>query len=179
MSDQQKVVRQKVEDYKDAVAEWQKQETIKAALDIASSLFSLGFAFITPSSTITALASLGETVQKIQKAVNIFNAVIKAYKSFEGLPEDPQNVVDALKDLGPSGFELPSSLEWDEMKVNMEATLAMGPNIGAKNSPFLFFEKKLCLQFKTKCKPRSVNSQQHNLGYVFTLNSRSVFPSLK
>ena len=71
LSDQQKVVRQKVEDYKDAVAEWQKQETIKAALDIASSLFSLGFAFVTPSSAITALASVGGTVQKIQKAVNI------------------------------------------------------------------------------------------------------------
>ena len=124
MSDQQKVVRQKVEDYKDAVAEWQKKETIKASLDIASSLFSVGFAFVTPSITITALASLGETVQKIQKAVNIFNAVIKAYKSFEGLPKDPQNVVDAIKDLGPSGIELPSSLEWDEMKVNMDATLS-------------------------------------------------------
>ena len=99
----------------------------------------MGFAFITPSSAITALASLGETVQKIQKAVNIFNAVIKAYKSFEGSPKDPQNVVDALKGLGPSGFELPSSLEWDEMKVNMDATLAMGPDIGAKTCLFAEF----------------------------------------
>ena len=65
LRDQQIVVRQKVGD---AVAEWEKQEKIKAALDIASSLFSLGFAFVTPSSAITALASLGETVQKNQKA---------------------------------------------------------------------------------------------------------------
>ena len=134
LRDQQKVVRQKVEDYRDAVVEWQNTETIKAALDIASSLFSLGFAFVTPSSAISALASLGETVQRIQKAVKIFDAVIKAYRSFGSLPKDPQNVVDALNDLGPSGFELPSLLEWDEMKVNMDATLAMGPNIGAKTS---------------------------------------------
>ena len=170
LSDQQKVVRQKVEDYKDAVAEWQKQETIKAALDIASSLFSFGFAFVTPFSTITALASLGETVQKIQKAVNIFNAVIKAYKSFEGLPKDPQNVVDALKDLGPSGFELPSSLEWDEMKVNMDATLATGPNIGAKTSLSAAFS---ILVLRGKALLQVQNQMQAKVSELSAAHSRS------
>ena len=170
LSDQQKVVRQKVEDYKDAVADWQKQETIKAALDIASSLFSLGFAFVTPSSTITALEKLGETVQKIQKAVNVFNAVIKAYKSFEGLPKNPQNVVDALKDLGPSGFELPSSLEWDEMKVNMDATLAMGPNIGAKTSLSAAFS---ILVLRGKALLQAQNEMQAKVSELSAAQSRS------
>ena len=82
---------------------------------------------------------LVEQYRKFKKLSILFNAVIKAYKSFESLPKDPQNVVNALKDLGPSGFELPSSLEWDEMKVNMDATLATGPNIGAKTSLFAAF----------------------------------------
>ena len=102
LSDQKGIVQQKVQDYKDAVAEWQKQETIKAALDIASNIFSLGFTFVTPSSTISALKSLGTVVQRIQKAVNIFNAVIKTYRSIKTLPSNPQSVVDALAGLGPA-----------------------------------------------------------------------------
>ena len=127
LSKQKRIVQQKVEDYKDAVAEWQKQETIKAALDIASNIFSLGFTFLAPSSTISALASLGKVVQRIQKAVNIFNAVIKTYRSIKTWPSSPQSVVDALAGLGPAGLQLPSALEWDEMKVNMDTTLATGP----------------------------------------------------
>ena len=50
------------------------------------------------------------------------------------MANDPQNIVVALKHLGPSWFEQPSSLEWVEMKVNMDATLAMGLNIGAQTS---------------------------------------------
>ena len=132
LSEQQKDVRQKVEDYKEAVTKWQEKETLKAALDIASNLFNLAFTFVIPSSTITALEKLGTTVQRIQKAIKLFDAVIKTYKSFQTLPKDPQKVVDALKEIGPAGFELPSTLEWDEMKVNMDATLATGPDIGAK-----------------------------------------------
>jgi hypothetical protein len=129
---QQSAVRKSVEDYKEAVAEWRKNQIIKAALDIASSLFTLGFSFAIPSGSISALAELGKTVQRIQKAVNIFDALIKTYNSFKTLPKDPKSVVDALGEIGPDGFQMPTSLEWSEMKVKMDATLDKGPNIGAK-----------------------------------------------
>ena len=127
-------VNQQVEAYKEAVIEWHTKEVIKAALEIASSIFTLGFSVTIPSSTITALKDLGKTVQRIQKAVNIFNAVIKTYNSFETLPSNPQKLIDALQDIGPNDLNLPTALEWDEMKVNMDLTLSNGPDITAKNN---------------------------------------------
>ena len=41
LNDQHKIVRNSIEDYKGAVSDWQKQESIKAALSIASSLAKL------------------------------------------------------------------------------------------------------------------------------------------
>ena len=129
LNEQRKVVQDSIEKYKEAVAEWQKQETLKAALSIASSLFLLGFSFITPSGSITALAELGKTVQRVQKAVTIFDAVIKAYGSIQSIPNNPQSVIDVLNQ---NELDFPSELEWDEMSVNMEATLATGPGVPAK-----------------------------------------------
>ncbi len=134
VTEQRTAVNEAIIKYQDAVADWQTKATIKAAIDIASSLFSLGFTFVSPASAISALKDLGETVQKIQKAVQVFDAVIKTYRAIKTLPSNPQKVVDVLKDIGPSGLELPTSLEWDEMKVNFEATLASGPAISAKTS---------------------------------------------
>ena len=95
----------------------------------------MAFTFITPSSAFEALASLGATVQKIQKAVKVFDALIQTYKSFETIPSNPQNVIEALTDInGPKGLDLPSTLEWDEMSVNMDSTLGTGPDIPAKSA---------------------------------------------
>lgn len=132
--EQRKEVIEQVDAYKVAVAEWQKKLQIKAALEIASNLFSLGFSIATPASSISALAKLGETVQKIQKAVNIFNAVIKTYTAIENLPNNPQSVIDTLNNLGSGMLNLPTSLEWDEIKINMDYTLNTGPDISAKAS---------------------------------------------
>ena len=132
LEDQKVVVSKAVEAYKTAVEDWEKDQIIKAALDIASNLFDLAFAFATPASAFTALKDLGEMVQRIQKLVKIFDAVIKAYKSFQSLPKNPQDVVDALNGIVPKDLEMPTSEEWSEMKVNMDATLARGPNNDAK-----------------------------------------------
>ena len=67
LDEQQKNVRKSVQDYEEAVADWQTRESIKAALSIASSIFTLGFAFITPSGSIVALASLGEQYNEFKK----------------------------------------------------------------------------------------------------------------
>ena len=129
LNEQRQVVWDSIEKYKEAVVEWQQKETLKSALSIASSLFLLGFSFLTPSGALTALAELGKTVQRIQKAVTIFNAVITAYESIQSLPKNPQSVIDVLNQYD---LDFPSELEWDEMSINMEATLASGPNVGAK-----------------------------------------------
>ena len=135
LNEQKVIVEQKVSDYKEAVKAWQEKETIRAALDIASNLFTLAFTFITPSTAFVALASLGATVQKIQKAVKVFDTLIQTYRSFETIPSNPQNVIEALTNINdPNGLDLPSTLEWDEMKVNMDSTLDTGPDIPAKSA---------------------------------------------
>ncbi|XP_028412342.1 uncharacterized protein LOC114535155 [Dendronephthya gigantea] len=140
LNKQRTVVDEAIMDYQDAVADWEKQETLKAVMDIASGLFSLGFAFVTPSSSFTALQSLGNAVQKIQKMAKVFDAVINVYKSFKKLPKDPQRVVEALKDLGPEGLVTLSTLEWDEMHVNFKAVISTGPDISAKTKLSAAFE---------------------------------------
>ena len=132
LSKQRAVVDQAVKDYEDGVAKWKEKKTLNAAIDIASGLFSIGFTFVTPSSSFTALQALGETVQKIQKMAIVFDAVIKVYKSFKKPPKDLQKVVDALKNVGPEGLVVPSASEWDEMHVSFQVLLSTGPDIPAK-----------------------------------------------
>ena len=129
---QRTAVNDEIEKYKDAVADWQKNETIKAALDIASNLFALGFAIAIPSEAVKALKDLGEMVGRLQKVVKVFDAIIKTYRSFKTLPKDPAALVHALNDVPLKGLDLLSSLEWSEMKVNMDKTLDSGPSISAK-----------------------------------------------
>ena len=129
---QRVIVRDEVEKYKDAVADWQKNQTISAALDIASNIFALGFAIVIPSTAVEALKNLGELVGRIQKVFKVFEAIIKVYKSYKSLPKDPSRVIDVLSDVPLKGLDLLSSLEWGEMKVKMSDTLNSGPDIGAK-----------------------------------------------
>lgn len=131
VNEQQKKVDEKVEKYKEAVEIWESNQTIKSALDIASALFSLGLAFVVPSEAVTAFADLASTVKTIQKLVKIFDAVIQTYRAFKSLPKYPQNVVDALSGTAPGGGV--NALQWDEMKVNMDLTLSLGPDISAKD----------------------------------------------
>ena len=132
LEEQRLKVNEQIEAYQEAVVEWQTNEEIKSVLEIASNLFSLGFSFIIPSSTLTALKDLGKTVQCIQKTVIIFNAAIKTYNSFKSFPSNPQKLVDVLQGIRPGDFNLPTALEWDEMKVNMDLTLNNGPDVAAK-----------------------------------------------
>ena len=72
LREQRQVVRNAIEDYKEAVTDWETRQIVKAALNVASNLFALGFTFVTPSSSFSALKDLGETVQRIQKAIKVF-----------------------------------------------------------------------------------------------------------
>lgn len=132
LNKQRQAVREAIEDYKEAVVDWETRAMVKAALSIASNLFSLGFTFITPASSFRALSALGSTVQKIQKVIKVFDAIIKAYEATKLIPKRPSKVIKELTAIGSKGLELPSLSELDEMKVNMEAVLAKGPSVGAK-----------------------------------------------
>lgn len=133
LQEQQSVVQKAVSDYKEAVSEWESDETIKTLMDIGSNLFTVGFSFTPPDNT---LKDLFEMVQRIQKAGNVFNAVIETYRSFEALPNDPQKVVNALSDVGHNGLELLSSLEWKEVEGCMDASLVNGPAQRALSEAF-------------------------------------------
>ncbi|XP_038061127.1 uncharacterized protein LOC119731911 [Patiria miniata] len=126
---QRNIVKDEVAKYKKAVVNWQDKEMLKAAFDVAEQLFKIDFIFKAPGNAIDALKEMEVTVQKIQDAMKAFDVVMKAYESLGPLPSDPQAVVDALQDIGLNGVQMPSTLEWDELKMNMDATLGSGPPV--------------------------------------------------
>ena len=132
LSDQRAVVNDEIEKYKDAIADWQRNQTIKATLDIASNVFALGFSIVVPSEAVKTLKNLGEMVGRLQKVIKVFNAIIHTYRYFKTVPKNPAALVNDLNDVPFKGLDLLSSLEWSEMKVNMDKTLDSGPSISAK-----------------------------------------------
>ena len=132
LSEQRTSVKTQVDKYKQAVEMWKDNETLNVCLSIASSLFAFGFAFETPSSAIVALESLGKMAQRIQKAVNVFDTLIAVYKEVQQIPKNPQMVIDALEGAS-QGLDSLSTMQWDELKINMDACLNNGPPINAKN----------------------------------------------
>ncbi|ODA40653.1 MAC/perforin domain-containing protein [Desulfosporosinus sp. BG] len=122
---QQAVVAQSVEAYKQAVKDWQTMEAIKFGLDLATNLFALGTSFAVPAGSIKALEDLGLAAQRIQKALNVLNAVSKLYTSGSTSIESIQNAQEALD--GMNDLDI-SGLNWDEMSLNMNAIMAVGPS---------------------------------------------------
>ncbi|KAI6649630.1 hypothetical protein LOD99_6634 [Oopsacas minuta] len=169
MLDKQRIeVNVQVVEYKEAVKRWQEEQTIRACLNIAANIFSLGFTFTTPLSSIKVLESLGTKTQKLQKAVNVFNALIKTYDAFDKFPSSPQHVVDALsQDL--SNMEM-TSLEWDEMKVEMDACLNTGPPVSEKISLSAAFA---ILVLRGKALLQVQNQLQTQLSELSALSSRT------
>lgn len=130
VSDQRDNVSRAVEKYKKALVDWEKDQMIKAGIEIALNLFKVGFAFFSPSGAADALSSLRKVVERIQKAMEIIiiEAIMNAYDSYKDFPKNPQNLINALKKIGANGLDLPTSLEWDEMHVHMSAILRKTPS---------------------------------------------------
>jgi hypothetical protein len=125
VNEQQSEVATAVENYKQAVKDWQTREKIKLVLDVATNLFELGTSIVIPATAISAVKDIGLTVQRIKKIINILNATSKLYTSTTsslGSIQNAQQTLDGLDDFATS------NLNWDEMSQNMAYILATGPS---------------------------------------------------
>ena len=126
LKEQQGIVDQAVQDFQKAVANWQTEQILKFCLTVATDVFSLGVAFAIPATEISAVKSLGETAQKIQKVFNVLNALSKLGADVETNIRTLRGAETALRDLDHS-LEMPTTLEWQEFVKNMTASLAGVP----------------------------------------------------
>ncbi|GFN31702.1 hypothetical protein [Paenibacillus xylaniclasticus] len=127
LAEQQDVVKDKVSDFKKAMVAWEVEQVIKFCVDIATDLFKLGTSFMIPASEIKEVLKLGETAQKIQKVLNVINALMKLEQDIEKNIYLFKGVSNALSMLG-SELQMPSSREWQELSINFEASLATVPS---------------------------------------------------
>lgn len=127
MLEQQNVVDKTVDDFKSAMYAWEAEEVVKFCLTIATDVFKIGVAFAIPSTEIMAVKSLGETAHKIQKVLDVLNSIMKLEQDIEQDVKSLQGISAALSMLN-SDLEMPSSREWQEFSINLDASLAGVPN---------------------------------------------------
>ena len=121
LADQQQIkVGYAVANFKTAGEKQKIAHGIQFGLDIATAVFSLGTSIALPSSSITAVKELGSVAQKIQKFLNISQALSKVYAGVSGA------LTNADKSLG---IDEPfvSSTDFDVLQINMTAVLALAP----------------------------------------------------
>jgi hypothetical protein len=125
IKEQQSEVRTAVENYKQAVEDWQTRELIKFGLDVATNLFTLGTSIVIPATSISAVKDLGLMFQRIQKILSVLNATSELYTSATssiGSIQNAQQTLDGLDDYATA------NLSWDEMSQNMTCILATSPS---------------------------------------------------
>ncbi len=118
-----------VQQYKSAVQRWQTMEAIKFGLDVATNLFNLGTSIAIPASSINAVKDLGLKVQRIQKTLNVLNALSKLYTGASGSIDSLKNAQRTLDGLEGAQFGSPSTLSWDEMSIEFTQVMATGPDV--------------------------------------------------
>jgi hypothetical protein len=127
-------VKTAVENFKQALKDWQTMEAIKFALTVATELFTLGVSIATPANSISAVKELGALAQGIQKFLNVSNATWKLFEDSKagiGKFQDAQKTFDGI-----SGV-LSADIAWDEMSIKMDAVLSTAPsdpNVNAKKA---------------------------------------------
>lgn len=134
VEDQKMAVRYAKQDFEKAMVDYETTLIIKAVIDISMAFMAVGSSIAIPSSSITALVSLGTTAQKIQKILNVTTKIIDLEKTIEKSVKDIISVTNTLDQLTKAQLDMPSSLEWSEMSINFEASLATAPSevAGAK-----------------------------------------------
>lgn len=132
LAQQQKAVNAAVLDFEKALADWETEQIIKLVFQVATDVFTLGVAFAIPSTEIAAVKSLGETAQKIQKVMSVLAALSKLESDLETSIRSLAGVQRALSQLDQP-MDMPSSLEWQEFNINMNASLAGVPSDLASN----------------------------------------------
>jgi len=134
VEDQKIAVRLAKQDFEKAMVDYETTLIIKSVIDISMAFMTVGASIAVPSSSITALASLGTTAQKIQKILNVTTTIINLEKTIEKSVKDIVAVTNSLDQLKQAQLDMPSSLEWSEMSLNFDASLASAPSevAGAK-----------------------------------------------
>ncbi|BAU27774.1 MAC/Perforin domain-containing protein [Aneurinibacillus soli] len=123
---QQSEVREAVENYKQALKDWQTREWIKFGLDIATNLFDAGTTVLIPAKSITSVKELGLTVQRMKKVLGVLNSTFKLYTSANTSVESIKNAQASLD--GVDEMDTMANLAWDEMSQHMKAILATAPS---------------------------------------------------
>ncbi|HEX8248866.1 MAG TPA: hypothetical protein VF599_11880, partial [Pyrinomonadaceae bacterium] len=113
-----------VENFKQALKDWQTMEQIKFALTVATEIFTLGTSILIPSSSITAVKDLGALAQGIQKFLNVSNAT---WKLFEDSKAGVDKFKEAQKTFDEISGVLSANIAWDEMSIKMDAVLSTAP----------------------------------------------------
>jgi len=114
--------------FQQAMVKYEEDQIIKAVVNISMSFMALGSTIVIPSNTITALKDLGETAQKIQKLLNILQKIVDLGKTIETSVKNITAVTNAMNNLKQAQLDMPTSLEWSEMSINFDASLASVPS---------------------------------------------------
>lgn len=160
VSDQKDAVEDAKLAFQRAMADYQMGEIIKAVINISTGFVTVGIGIATPSSTIKALESLGETAQKIQKLITVLNQIMALEKTIEGTVRNMMAVGRTLDALKQTKLDMPSSLEWSEMGINFEASLASVPSeVAGPKAAFVAAFKILVLRAQAMLAAQSKISQ--------------------
>lgn len=127
MIEQQKAVDSEVENFKEAIVKWETEEVFKFCLQIATDVFKVGVSLCLPSTEIKSILALGETAQKIQKVLDVLNSLMKLEQDIEQDVRSLQGITRALSMLDTE-LDMPSSREWQEFSINLDASLSGAPN---------------------------------------------------
>jgi hypothetical protein len=137
-----------VQHYKSAVEQWQTMEAIKFGLDVATNLFTLGTAIAIPSSSIAAVKDLGQTVQIIQKDLNVLNATSKLYNGAAAGIKGIMQAQETLDGLQGAAFGCPPTLSWDQMSIQFNRIMATGPDVKKEKAALQAAFSRLILRGK-------------------------------
>lgn len=160
VSDQKDAVEDQKLAFEKAMADYQTTEIIKAVINISTAFVTVGIGIATPASTIKALESLGETAQKIQKLITVLNQIMALEKTIEGTVRNMIAVNRTLDGLKRTKLEMPSSLDWSEMGINFEASLATVPSeVAGPKADFVAAFKILVLRAQAMLAAQSKISQ--------------------
>jgi len=160
VSDQKDAVEAAKIAFQQAMADYQTSEIIKAVINISTAFVTVGIGIATPASTIKALESLGETAQKIQKLITVLNQIMALEKTIEGTVRNMIAVNRTLDGLKRTKLDMPSSLDWSEMGINFEASLASVPSeVAGPKANFVAAFKILVLRAQAMLAAQSKISQ--------------------
>lgn len=142
--------RQKVNEYKAAVQNWETEENIKFVLEIAGSLFDAAKPPKDSEPKVSetkalgmAAQALGAAAEAIQKMLNAYNTVSNVHETAAAITEGLANAQAALDALPDGNFGSGATVPWDKMALNFEEVMALGPDLDAKSELQRAFKRLL------------------------------------